>query len=162
MSEKTTNIIYLEAKDRLKAESLALDQISSKINYLFAFKAVILASIFSAQSDFIKSNRIAIALIFFSISFDLFGLWIREYRCDPDTAILYKKYKDKAAEYVQKQLILNLNKSIENNSDKRRRVATVYKVSSVMLVISLAILGMSLFFNVEEVQIWQMIIQIKI
>lgn len=143
--QDTTKLIYSEAKERLIAELQNVDEIASKFNFLFAFKAIILASLFTSAIEFVPLAKIGIGIILASIIVDLYGFWIRNYRRDPDIQELYENYKNKNSTFLQKQLILNFIASINFNSKKRKKIKIAFNLSITLLGIALILLSFQLY-----------------
>lgn len=150
--KETIKLIFDESRDRLSAELKAIDDIATKYNFIFAFKAIVLASIFTSSVAFNLLARLGILVLTLSVFVDLYGFWMRNYRRDPDTKVLFEKYKNYNFVFVQKRLIYNFNDSIICNSKKREKQKRFLNLSIALLGISLLLLSFQLFG--KEVSQW--------
>lgn len=146
-SSETLKLIFTEAKDRMLAGLNEIDSISTKFNFLFAFKGIVVASIFSSKIELIPAQKTGLFFLLVSILVDLYGFYIRNYRRDPDIEALSRKYKEKDPDYTRQRLIYNYIESIKSNSRKLKGVKFAFNFSLILTGLSFIFLSTQLFIK---------------
>jgi len=132
------DLIFQEAKDRLKEQLLSIDQVATKFNFLLAFNSIIIASIFQGLFNSEGQKPINFLLIFsillllLSAFCDLRGLLLQKYRRDPNPKKLFEKYKDSDEDDTKKVLIQNYIESFESNTKKLHKINKYFAYSIIL------------------------------
>ena len=117
---KTSDLIYNELKDKLKIHLNSADTLDNKAIGLIGFTGGLITLIINLQNYFKLGYNIlfylCVVILFLSMLFSIWAYLPRDYRIDPKSKPLVKKYLNKNYDDVKEILINNLADANEANS----------------------------------------------
>lgn len=145
MLNNNQELIYSEAKERLIAELEEVNNQATKFNFLFAFNAIVVASILTSAKEFLIISRFGVFLLMVTVVLNLIGLKTRDYRRDPDPEKLYENYWNADYNKTKIQVLHNIFDSIKHNSKVRKQLRIIFNFSIILMSIGIILISFSFY-----------------
>lgn len=157
MTEKppSLDLIFSEVKERLGMQFQAIDSLDSKAGLILTGGSVVISVAAAVQASL--NGEIGTApltmLIGGAIAYGLtmiyavLGLWVQEYRRDPDPGALSVNYMDKEEHLTKRQIVTNLVESFDINVEVLKDKAVYIQCAMVFLVLETSLLVAALIWR---------------
>ena len=145
--DENLELIYEEAKSKLKDQLLSVDQITTKFSIILGFNGVIAAVLIQKLGEVKDLNiflGISLLMLIISIILGLIGIDIKKYRRDPDPGNLYEIYKSEKVSETKETLIQNFIEAYRENDKKLNKLIIVFR-SSILITLG-AIIFMFIYY----------------